>query len=172
MVLFRVLPSTHGRGDAAPPPHFSHLHARDQSQRGRAPTVHTIGCLQGVANLFDRQDRMAGYGPMFCDITWGAGGTTADLTLDIASKMQNMVRSGCSSTVAGLLHALRIGGCLRCIGAVGSCPRLLKAWRLGRCLCPHLPQIEECLKKLLAGLAGVRGDDDAPDVHQHAEGVP
>ena len=29
---------------------------------------------------------------MFCDITWGAGGSTADLTLDIATKMQNMVR--------------------------------------------------------------------------------
>lgn len=46
---------------------------------------------EGVENLFDRQDRMASFGPMFCDITWGAGGTTAELTLDIASKMQNMV---------------------------------------------------------------------------------
>ena len=46
---------------------------------------------QGVENLFDRQDRMASYGPTFCDITWGAGGSTADLTLDIAAKMQNMV---------------------------------------------------------------------------------
>ena len=34
---------------------------------------------------------MASYGPTFCDITWGAGGSTADLTLDIAAKMQNMV---------------------------------------------------------------------------------
>lgn len=34
---------------------------------------------------------MAAYGPTFCDITWGAGGTTADVTLDIATKMQNMV---------------------------------------------------------------------------------
>lgn len=34
---------------------------------------------------------MASLGPLFCDITWGAGGTTADLTLDIANKMQNMV---------------------------------------------------------------------------------
>ena len=48
---------------------------------------------QGVANLYDRQERMAGYGPTFCDITWGAGGSTADLTLDIAAKMQNVVRS-------------------------------------------------------------------------------
>lgn len=48
--------------------------------------------LQGVENLFDRMDNMVAYGPTFCDITWGAGGTTADLTLDIAKKMQNQVR--------------------------------------------------------------------------------
>ncbi|GMH18263.1 hypothetical protein Nepgr_020104 [Nepenthes gracilis] len=35
--------------------------------------------------------RMVAYNPAFCDITWGAGGSTADLTLEIASKMQNMV---------------------------------------------------------------------------------
>lgn len=29
--------------------------------------------------------------PTFCDITWGAGGTTADLTLDIAARMQSEV---------------------------------------------------------------------------------
>jgi methylenetetrahydrofolate reductase (NADPH) len=34
---------------------------------------------------------MASLGPLFCDITWGAGGSTADLTIDIANKMQNMV---------------------------------------------------------------------------------
>lgn len=35
---------------------------------------------------------MVTYGPVFCDITWGAGGSTADVTLDIATRMQNMVR--------------------------------------------------------------------------------
>ena len=49
--------------------------------------------LQGVENLFDRMDRMATHDPTFCDITWGAGGTTADLTLEIAGKMQNMVNT-------------------------------------------------------------------------------
>ena len=47
--------------------------------------------MQGVENLFVRQDRMAALNPTFCDITWGAGGTTADLTLQIATKMQNTV---------------------------------------------------------------------------------
>ncbi|GIL46045.1 hypothetical protein Vafri_3133 [Volvox africanus] len=46
---------------------------------------------EGVENLFERLDRMATYGPIFCDITWGAGGSTADVTLDIATRMQNQV---------------------------------------------------------------------------------
>lgn len=46
---------------------------------------------EGVENLFERLDRMASYQPLFCDITWGAGGSTADLTLDIAKRMQNSV---------------------------------------------------------------------------------
>lgn len=45
----------------------------------------------GVDNLFERMDRMVVHNPTFCDITWGAGGSTADLTLDIANRMQNMV---------------------------------------------------------------------------------
>lgn len=47
---------------------------------------------EGVENLFERMDRMVAHNPSFCDITWGAGGSTADLTLDIANRMQNMVR--------------------------------------------------------------------------------
>lgn len=34
---------------------------------------------------------MATLNPTFCDITWGAGGSTAELTLEIANKMQNDV---------------------------------------------------------------------------------
>eukprot|EP00898_Chlorokybus_atmophyticus_P001234 jgi/Chlat1/2110/Chrsp17S02699 len=46
---------------------------------------------EGVDNLFERMDRMVAHDPLFCDITWGAGGSTSELTLDIASKMQNMI---------------------------------------------------------------------------------
>lgn len=49
----------------------------------------------GVDNLFERMDRMVSYGPTFCDITWGAGGSTADLTLDIADRMQNEINVEC-----------------------------------------------------------------------------
>lgn len=49
----------------------------------------------GVDNLFERMDRMVAYGPTFCDITWGAGGSTADLTLEIAQRMQNEINVEC-----------------------------------------------------------------------------
>lgn len=45
----------------------------------------------GVKNLHERQKYMNSLHPLFCDITWGAGGSTADLTLTIADKMQNEV---------------------------------------------------------------------------------
>ncbi|GBG83501.1 hypothetical protein CBR_g37215 [Chara braunii] len=45
----------------------------------------------GVENLFDRMDRLVSLHPIFCDITWGAGGSTAELTLDIATRMQTVV---------------------------------------------------------------------------------
>lgn len=47
---------------------------------------------EGVHNLKERQTRMAALGPTFCDITWGAGGSTADVTLDVARSMQQEVR--------------------------------------------------------------------------------
>lgn len=46
---------------------------------------------EGVENLFERMDRMVSHNPSFCDITWGAGGSTADLTLEIANRMQNSI---------------------------------------------------------------------------------
>ncbi|KAI8458966.1 methylenetetrahydrofolate reductase [Phakopsora pachyrhizi] len=36
----------------------------------------------GFSNLYDRIERMSELGPIFIDITWGAGGTTSNLTTD------------------------------------------------------------------------------------------
>lgn len=44
----------------------------------------------GVTNLFQRVERMARLRPAFVDITWGAGGTTAERSLEIASHTQNL----------------------------------------------------------------------------------
>jgi len=53
---------------------------------------------EGVNNLFERMGRMVQSNPTFCDITWGAGGSTADLTMDIATRMQ------CEVGVETMMH--------------------------------------------------------------------
>jgi methylenetetrahydrofolate reductase (NADPH) len=44
----------------------------------------------GVINLFKRIERMNLLGPEFIDVTWGAGGSTSDLTLEICITAQNV----------------------------------------------------------------------------------
>lgn len=46
---------------------------------------------EGVKNLYSRMDRMREIlKPLFTDVTWGAGGSTADLSLEIALKAHEM----------------------------------------------------------------------------------
>eukprot|EP00960_Hanusia_phi_P047246 758314-Hanusia_phi.AAC.11 len=42
----------------------------------------------GVANLYERVERLGKLEPLFVDITWGAGGSTSDLTLELSSNFQ------------------------------------------------------------------------------------
>ena len=42
----------------------------------------------GVNNLYTRMERMATLEPAFVDVTWGAGGSTRDLTIEIAANAQ------------------------------------------------------------------------------------
>lgn len=46
---------------------------------------------KGVEALYERFDRMSLLGPAWIDVTWGAGGSTSDLTLEICSIAQNNV---------------------------------------------------------------------------------
>jgi methylenetetrahydrofolate reductase (NADPH) len=43
---------------------------------------------EGVINLFERLDRMASFEPEWIDVTWGAGGSTAQKTLEICATAQ------------------------------------------------------------------------------------
>jgi len=45
---------------------------------------------QGVQNLYDRMDRMHGFGPQFIDITWGAGGRHSKLTCEMVKVAQSV----------------------------------------------------------------------------------
>lgn len=42
----------------------------------------------GVENLYTRMDRMASLEPLYCDMTWGAGGSSAQLTIEISANAQ------------------------------------------------------------------------------------
>ncbi|KAJ2159723.1 methylenetetrahydrofolate reductase 1 [Coemansia sp. RSA 552] len=45
---------------------------------------------QGLANLYDRIERMSRAGPVFVAVTWGAGGATAQRTLELCSACQGV----------------------------------------------------------------------------------
>ena len=45
----------------------------------------------GLQNLYLKLEKMSNLEPLFIDITWGAGGSTADLTLDICKNTQNIL---------------------------------------------------------------------------------
>jgi len=68
---------------------------------------------QGVANLKARFDRMRDFAkPLFCDITWGAGGSTSSLTLELTLEMKrvglepNMHLTCTNVAKADVVHAL------------------------------------------------------------------
>lgn len=42
---------------------------------------------QGVQNLYERFDRMKLQNPLYMDVTWGAGGSTSDLTIELCKNI-------------------------------------------------------------------------------------
>ena len=65
----------------------------------------------GLENLYSRLERMAHLEPAFVDITWGAGGSTAELTLEMSGKIQKffgldvMMHLTCTNMSRKDLHA-------------------------------------------------------------------
>ena len=64
----------------------------EETERTKAPSFSfeyfPPKTAQGVQNLYDRMERMYDFGPKFIDITWGAGGTMADLTTEMVVQAQ------------------------------------------------------------------------------------
>lgn len=64
----------------------------------------------GVKNLYKRLGRMSHLSPLFIDVTWGAGGTTSELTLEISCSaqekfgMETMMHLTCTNMPAEKLH--------------------------------------------------------------------
>eukprot|EP00182_Erythrolobus_australicus_P001332 CAMPEP_0185830232 /NCGR_PEP_ID=MMETSP1353-20130828/702_1 /TAXON_ID=1077150 /ORGANISM="Erythrolobus australicus, Strain CCMP3124" /LENGTH=627 /DNA_ID=CAMNT_0028528107 /DNA_START=33 /DNA_END=1916 /DNA_ORIENTATION=- len=86
----------------------------------------------GVANLYDRVERMAAYEPLFCDMTWGAGGSTSDLTLDLVGNIQKflgldvMMHLTCTNMSQGMvkfgLEGAKERGCRNILALRGDPP--------------------------------------------------
>jgi len=98
----------------------------------------------GVKNLHERMDRMrTNMSPVFTDITWGAGGSTAELTMDLARYLHNtghvanmhltctnMAKNG--DPVAGVQDALQAaldGGIRNLVALRGDPPAGQDEWK-------------------------------------------
>ncbi|KAG2237170.1 methylenetetrahydrofolate reductase-domain-containing protein [Thamnidium elegans] len=93
---------------------------------------------QGVQNLYDRMERMQRYGPEFIDVTWGAGGTSADLTTEIVATAQSvygletMMHLTCTNMpikqIDDALEAAKNCGCQNILALRGDPPKGQENW--------------------------------------------
>lgn len=92
---------------------------------------------QGVNNLYKRVERMAAVEPLFCDMTWGAGGSTSALTLDLSGNIQKylgidlMMHLTCTNMPSGqVLEGLEVAKAkgIRNILALRGDPPAGKEW--------------------------------------------
>ncbi|KAI4169165.1 MAG: hypothetical protein LQ346_008992 [Caloplaca aetnensis] len=94
---------------------------------------------QGVQNLYDRMDRMHDLGPSFVDVTWGAGGTSSDLTCEMVNVAQTMfgletcMHLTCTDMethkVDDALRAAHKAGCTNILALRGDPPRDKEKWQ-------------------------------------------
>lgn len=93
---------------------------------------------EGVKNLEARFDRFKALGPLFADMTWGAGGSTSDLTLNLCLTMQNQhaletsMHLTCTNMERAKLDAALEGakaGNIRNILALRGDPPVGEEWR-------------------------------------------
>ncbi|KAF1913327.1 methylenetetrahydrofolate reductase-domain-containing protein [Ampelomyces quisqualis] len=93
---------------------------------------------QGVQNLYDRMDRMHGFGPQFIDLTWGAGGRHSKLTCEMVKVAQTVygletcMHLTCTDMEKSKLdEALRDAyqsGCTNILALRGDPPREREKW--------------------------------------------
>ncbi|GAA93542.1 uncharacterized protein L969DRAFT_89200 [Mixia osmundae IAM 14324] len=94
---------------------------------------------QGLINLYDRIGRMAALGPIFIDITWGAGGTTSDATTQFVKTaheqfgLETNMHLTCTNMEVGMVErALKEAydsGCRNILALRGDPPRGQEEWK-------------------------------------------
>lgn len=93
----------------------------------------------GVDNLYLRMERMTAMQPVFVDITWGAGGSTKDLTMAISEYTQTyfgtevLMHLTCTNLTVdelkGVLKAARAAGIQNILALRGDPPKGALNWR-------------------------------------------
>jgi methylenetetrahydrofolate reductase (NADPH) len=93
---------------------------------------------EGVENLYLRMDRMTSLQPIFVDITWGAGGSTRDLTFAISQYSQTyfgvevLMHLSCTNMkvedLKTILAAAREAGIQNILALRGDPPKGAVAW--------------------------------------------
>lgn len=92
----------------------------------------------GVENLYLRMDRMTSLQPVFIDVTWGAGGSTKDLTLAICEYSQTYFGVDCLmhltctdlkvDEIKKILNSAREAGIQNILALRGDPPRGKISW--------------------------------------------
>jgi methylenetetrahydrofolate reductase (NADPH) len=133
---------------------------------------------QGERNLFAEIDRMAKLEPAFCSMTYGAGGSTRDKTVDLVTRIERergldmmchlTVVDQSREEVRSVLRRLREAG-VRNIIALGGDPRPGTDW------VPHRDGFAHADELVTEALGGEYGDRFSvavagfPEVHPRAE---
>ncbi|KAJ4310252.1 methylenetetrahydrofolate reductase (NAD(P)H) met13 [Neodidymelliopsis sp. IMI 364377] len=121
------------------------MHISEKLARSRAEGKPTFSfeffppkTAQGVQNLYDRMDRMHGFGPQFIDITWGAGGRHSKLTTEMVKVAQTvygletLMHLTCTdmerSKLDEALNDAYQAGCTNILALRGDPPREREKW--------------------------------------------
>ncbi len=111
----------------------------------------------GVENLYLRMDRMTSLQPTFVDITWGAGGSTKDLTMQICEYTQTyfgvdvLMHLTCTNLKVDeikviLNHAKKVG-IQNILALRGDPPRGAIAWESTPGGCDHALDLVKLIRK-------------------------
>ena len=129
----------------------------------------------GVANLTKRFDRMLNAThPLYADITWGAGGSTSEITLDIATKikqagMEPNMHLTCTNMkeelITSALEGARAAGITNIVALRGDAPVGQAEWKA----------VEggfSCALDLVQHIRKAHGDEFCISVAGYPEGHP